>query len=72
MASAAVVELGGRHMKKGKTVFALAAVTVYIVFPAYRYYVIGSWIGYKILKDKPRTNVVPKGSKLYKRVLGGM
>jgi hypothetical protein len=55
---------------KVKTVFAIAAVTVYVICPAYRYYVIGSWIGYKILRDKPRTNVIPKGSKVYNRLVG--
>lgn len=59
-------------MKASKALFAAAAVTVYIVCPAYRYYVIGAWVGHKILNDKPRTNVVPKGSKLYNRVIGGM
>lgn len=57
-------------MKVGKTAFALAAVTVYIVCPAYRYYIIGSWIGYKILNDKPRFRVVSKGSKFYNRLVG--
>ncbi|MDR6884860.1 hypothetical protein J2X61_006674 [Bacillus sp. 3255] len=57
-------------MKIGKTAFALAAVTVYIVCPAYRYYIIGSWIGYKIMNDKPRFRVVPKGSKTYNRLVG--
>lgn len=57
-------------MKPTKLIMAAAAVTVYIVCPAYRYYVIGSWVGYKILHDKPRRyRVVPKGSKAYVRVL---
>lgn len=57
-------------MKPAKLVLAAAAVTVYVVCPAYRYYVIGSWITYKILKDKPgRYRVIPKGSKLYSKVL---
>jgi hypothetical protein len=57
-------------MKLGKTAFALAAVTVYVVCPAYRYYIIGSWIGYKILNDKPRFTKVRKGSKVYNRLVG--
>ena len=57
-------------MKPAKLALAAAAITVYVVCPAYRYYVIGSWITYKILNDKPgRYRVIPKGSKLYARVL---
>lgn len=57
-------------MKPAKLVIAAAAVTVYIVCPAYRYYVIGTWIAYKIMNDKPgKYRVIPKGSKLYTRVL---
>lgn len=57
-------------MKPGKIVLAAAAVTVYVVCPAYRYYIIGSWVAYKILNDKPgRYRVVPKGSRTYQRVL---
>lgn len=59
-------------MKPGKVVLAAAAVTVYAVCPAYRYYVIGSWIAYKILSDKPgRYRVIRKGSRLYEKVLKG-
>lgn len=59
-------------MKPGKVIMAAAAVTVYVVCPAYRYYVIGSWIAYKILSDKPRKpKTIPKGSKLYARLTGG-
>lgn len=58
-------------MKASKVLMAAAAVTVYIVFPAYRYYVIGSWVGYKIMSDKPRKpRIIPKGSKLFKKVVG--
>jgi hypothetical protein len=59
-------------VKSVKVLMAAAAVTVYVVCPAYRYYVIGSWIGYKILNDKPgRYRIVPRGSKTYSRVLKG-
>ena len=60
-------------MKPMKAAVAISAVTVYILCPAYRYWVIGSWVGYKILKDKPlvKYRVIPKGSRLYKRVVGG-
>lgn len=57
-------------MKLGKTAFAVAAVTVYIVCPAYRYYIIGAWVGHKILSDKPRFTKIPKGSKVYRRIVG--
>lgn len=57
-------------MKFGKPAFALAAITVYIVCPAYRYYIIGSWIGYKILNEKQRFTTVRKGSKVYNRLVG--
>lgn len=57
-------------MKLGKTLFALSAVTIYIVCPAYRYYVIGAWVGHKILSDKPRFTLVRKGSKVYNRLVG--
>lgn len=58
--------------QKLKLVAAFAIVGVYIFVPAYRYYALGSYIGYKVLKDKPRKpTVVPKGSRLYNRVLGG-
>ena len=40
-------------MNKAKTVLAVSAVAVYFLCPAYRYYVIGSWIGYKIMNNKP-------------------
>lgn len=60
-------------MKASKLLLATAAVTVYIVCPAYRYYVIGTWVGYKIMSDKPRKpRSIPKGSKLYTRVLKGV
>lgn len=57
-------------MKLSRTAFAAAVVTVYIVCPGYRYWVLGSWIGYKILSDKPRFTSVPKGSKVYNRLVG--
>ncbi|MFD1953754.1 hypothetical protein ACFSL6_17600 [Paenibacillus thailandensis] len=54
-------------MKPVKILLAAAAVTTYIAFPAYRYYVIGSWIAYKIMTDRPRSyRIVAKGSKLLK------
>lgn len=56
-------------MKASKAIFAVAAVTVYIVCPAYRYYVIGAWVGHKILRDQPRFTPVPKGSKVYNRIV---
>lgn len=57
-------------MKPAKLVMAAAAVTVYFAFPPYRYYVIGSWVAYKILNDKARpTRVIPKGSAQYKRIV---
>ncbi|MCA0754887.1 hypothetical protein KP806_07480 [Paenibacillus sp. N4] len=59
-------------MKVSKVLIAAAAVTVYVVCPAYRYYVIGSWVGYKIMSDKPRKpRVIPKDSKLFKKIVGG-
>lgn len=46
-------------MKPVKTTLALSAVAVYFLCPAYRYYIIGSWVGYKIMNNKPpRTHVV--------------
>ncbi|MEC0239437.1 hypothetical protein P4H66_06155 [Paenibacillus dokdonensis] len=61
-------------MKKPvKVALAAAAVTVYCLCPAYRYYVIGSWIGLKIMRDKPRKpRVVPKNSRLYEKVKAGL
>ncbi len=57
-------------MKPTKIAMAAAAVTVYIVCPAYRYYIIGSWVAYKILSDKPgKYRVIPKGSRLYNRIV---
>ncbi|WP_438447398.1 hypothetical protein [Gorillibacterium sp. sgz5001074] len=55
-----------------KTVLAVSAVVVYIACPAYRYWMLGSWIGYKILNDRPgRFRVVPKGSRQFRRMVGG-
>ena len=52
-----------------KGVLAAAAVSVYFLCPAYRYYVIGTWIGLKILDNKPkRVYVIRKGSRLYDRL----
>lgn len=52
-----------------KMIMAAAAVAVYIILPGYRYYVIGTWIGYKILHDKPRRyRIIAKDSKLYNRL----
>ena len=49
-----------------KGILAAAAVSVYFLCPAYRYYVIGTWIGLKILDNKPkRVHVIRKGSRLY-------
>lgn len=39
-------------MRKRNVLMALLMVTVYVALPAYRYYAIGSYIGYKILFDK--------------------
>ena len=49
-------------MRKRNVLMAVVIVTVYIVCPAYRYYALGSYIGYKILFDKP-IKVVPKKPK---------
>ena len=58
-------------MKATKLIMAAAAVTVYVVFPAYRYYVIGSWVGLKIINNKPRPlRVIPKGSAKYNYLTG--
>lgn len=49
-------------MQKTKTLLAVSAVAVYFLCPAYRYYVIGSWVGLKILDNKPqRIRVVKWG-----------
>lgn len=57
---------------KAKTVLAVSAVVVYIAFPPYRYWMLGSWIGYKILNDRQgRYRVVPKGSRQFQQVVGG-
>jgi hypothetical protein len=57
-------------MKPTKLLIAAAAATVYIVCPPYRYYVIGSWVAYKILNDKPRRyRVVSKGSKAWEGIM---
>lgn len=55
-----------------KWTLAAAAVTVYFAVPGYRYYVIGSWVAFKIIKDKKgnRYRVVPKQSAHYKRLVG--
>ena len=54
-----------------KTTIASAAVAVYFLCPAYRYYVIGTWIGLKIMDNKPRkVYVIPKDSKMYARLRG--
>lgn len=57
---------------KTKWIAAAAIMTVYFCVPAYRYYVIGSWIAYKIASDKrmPRYLVVAKGTKHYNRLVG--
>jgi hypothetical protein len=58
-------------MKPVKLIMAAAAVTVYFAFPPYRYYVIGTWVAYKILNDKPRPpRVIRKGSKQYLKITG--
>lgn len=55
-----------------KFVVAAAVVGVYVFVPAYRYWAIGSYIGYKIISDKPRPPVtVRKESSAYKRIMGG-
>lgn len=59
-------------MKPAKLLFVAGAITVYFAFPAYRYYLIGSWVAYKIASSKPgKYHVVPKESLLYNKVLGG-
>lgn len=50
-------------MKPVKTTLAISAVAVYFLCPAYRYYVIGSWIGYKIMNNKPPRIRVVKWSR---------
>lgn len=62
-----------RASKAAKWALATAAITVYFTCPAYRYYVIGSWVFYKIVRDKPskRYRIVSKGSQHYKRLVGG-
>ncbi|GFN32572.1 hypothetical protein PCURB6_28320 [Paenibacillus curdlanolyticus] len=47
-------------MRKRNIFIAAAIVTVYIFCPAFRYYAIGSYIGYKILFDKPIKTVQKK------------
>lgn len=55
-----------------KFAVAAAVVGVYVFMPAYRYWAIGSYIGYKIVNDKPRQPVtVRKGTSAYKRIMGG-
>lgn len=55
-----------------KVAVAVAVVGVYVFVPAYRYWAIGSYIGYKIVSDKPRPPVtVRKESSAYKRIMGG-
>lgn len=42
-------------MNKGvKLLFAAAAITVYVAFPPYRYWVLGSWMAARILTDRGR------------------
>lgn len=41
-------------MSKVKTALAVSAVAVYFLVPAYRYYIIGTWIGLKIMDNKPQ------------------
>lgn len=53
-----------------KAFLAAAAITVYIALPAYRYYMIASFVGMRIMGDRPRYRVVPKWSKHYKRLVG--
>lgn len=51
---------------------ALVLVT-YMVLPGYRYYVIGSLVAYRMLNRKePEARPIPKGSKLYNRLTGGL
>lgn len=45
-------------MKGFKYLLAAGVVTVYIVCPAYRYYVLGTWIGYKILNERSKYRVI--------------
>lgn len=47
-------------MKKRNVLIAIAMVTVYVALPAYRYYAIGSYIGYKILSEKQSYRVVKR------------
>ena len=55
-----------------KIAIAAAVIGVYVLLPAYRYWAIGSYIGYKIVSDKPRQPVtVRKESSAYKRIMGG-
>lgn len=59
-------------MKAKRIALGVVVATVYIALPAYRYYVLGSWIAYKIMSDKPRPpRVVPKGSRLYEKITKG-
>jgi hypothetical protein len=46
-----------------------AALGVYVLCPAYRYYVIGSWIALKIANEKAKYTVVPRSSRIYKRIM---
>lgn len=61
-------------MKIGKLAMAAVAVTVYVTVPAYRYWVIGSWVAYKIANDRGSTRyrIVSKQSKHFKRLVGGL
>lgn len=57
---------------KAKTLLAVGAIVVYVTVPAYRYWMIGTWVGYKIMNDKGAPiRTVPKGSRQYKRIVQG-
>lgn len=39
-------------MRKRNVLIALGIIAVYVALPAYRYYAIGCYIGYRILSEK--------------------
>jgi hypothetical protein len=55
---------------KIKTLAAISAAVVIITMPAYRYYVIGAIVANRILEDRAPYRTIPRGSKLYKRLMG--
>jgi hypothetical protein len=60
---------GELNMKKW--IVAAAIISVYVAFPAYKYYVLGSIVAYRVIKPKEvKARTIAKGSPAYNRIIG--